>query len=195
MRVNSFWISILALHTHIHKRASARRRNLTSMNTQAHACTRKQSTSHINSGLGAALKLVCSPALSSTEQQNPSREANSCSTGEQFRVFYGTWRFIVVFTRAHNWTLTLATEIHLKPSHPISLSSIVILEFLLRVNSSSGLSPSGLPSKVLNAFFPYFYLPMCATYWAHLILLDLVSVIKFGKEYKLWSLLLMLTIC
>jgi hypothetical protein len=44
-----------------------------------------------------------------------------------FPAFYKTRRFITVFTRALHWSLSWARSIQSIPSHPISLSSILIL--------------------------------------------------------------------
>jgi hypothetical protein len=43
---------------------------------------------------------------------------------ENFPAFYGTRRFITVFTRAFHWSLSWARSIQSIPSHPISLRSL-----------------------------------------------------------------------
>jgi hypothetical protein len=43
---------------------------------------------------------------------------------KNFLTFYGTWMFIIVFTRALHWSLSLARSIRSIPSHPISLRSV-----------------------------------------------------------------------
>jgi hypothetical protein len=54
-------------------------------------------------------------------------------------VFYGTRRFIIVFTRALNWSLSWARSIHSIPSHHIWLRSILILSTHLCLVLHSGL--------------------------------------------------------
>jgi hypothetical protein len=59
----------------------------------------------------------------------PSWEPASCSASQELSpTFYGTWRFINMFTRALQWSVSRARWIHESiPSHPISLRSILIL--------------------------------------------------------------------
>jgi hypothetical protein len=46
---------------------------------------------------------------------------------KNFPKFYGTRRFITVFTRALHWSLSWARWIYFIPPHPISLRSVLIL--------------------------------------------------------------------
>jgi len=41
-------------------------------------------------------------------------------------LLYGTRRFITVFTKVRNWTLSRTSRIHFAPSIPISLRSILM---------------------------------------------------------------------
>jgi hypothetical protein len=63
----------------------------------------------------------------------------------KFPAFYGTRRFITVFTRARHWPLQPT------PPHPISPRSILVLFPHLRLGLPNGLFPSGLPTVILYA--------------------------------------------
>jgi hypothetical protein len=70
------------------------------------------------------------------------------------------------------------------PSHPIFLRSILILFAHLHFCLRSGHFPPGFPANIVYAFL---FTPIRATFPAHIILLDFISVIILGEEYKLWS--------
>jgi len=116
-------------------------------------------------------------------EQSPSWEASSHSASQIPHLLW-TRRFITVFTTAHHWSLSWFGCIHSTPSQPISLRSILILSSHLRVDLPSGLLCSGFQIRILYEFF---FCPMHATCHAHLILLDLITLITFGEVYKLWS--------
>jgi hypothetical protein len=62
---------------------------------------------------------------------------------EKFSAFYGTRRFISLFTRSHHCFLSWARWIQSTTSHTISLRSILIISFHLRL---------GLPQKHILKF-------------------------------------------
>jgi hypothetical protein len=71
---------------------------------------------------------------------------------KKFSGFYGTRRFITVFTRALHWSLSWARLIQSVPPYFISGRSILILSTHLRLGISNGLFPSGFPTNILYAF-------------------------------------------
>jgi hypothetical protein len=99
-------------------------------------------------------------------------------------VFYGIRRFITVYTRSRLWSLSWARCIQFTPSSPIFRRSILILSFHLHLGLPSGLFPSGYPTTILYTFLISF---TRATWSARFIILDLITLITFGKAYKLWS--------
>jgi hypothetical protein len=84
---------------------------------------------------------------------SPSWEAANCAATP---TFYGTRRFITVFTKALHWSLSWARSIQCIPSHPIFLRSILILFTHLSLGHHIGVFPSGFPTNILYAFlFPH----------------------------------------
>jgi hypothetical protein len=71
---------------------------------------------------------------------------------KNFPAFYGTQRFITVFTRALHWSLSWARSIQSIPPNPIYLRSILILSTHLHLGLPGGLSPAGFPTIILYAF-------------------------------------------
>jgi hypothetical protein len=63
-----------------------------------------------------------------------------------FPAFYGTQRFITVFTRAHHWSLFWSRWIQFTPYHLVLLRSILILSSHLHLSFLSCLFPSGFPT-------------------------------------------------
>jgi len=88
--------------------------------------------------------------------------------------FYGTWMSITVFTRVRHWPLSWARWIQSTTSHPISLRSLLILYFHVRLGLSIGLFHSGFSTKI----YTFHISPMHATSPAHLILLDFIKLLR-----------------
>ena len=63
---------------------------------------------------------------------------------------YGSRKFIAAFTSARHLSLSWARSIQSINPHPTSWRSILILSSHLRLGLSSGLFPSGFPTKTLN---------------------------------------------
>jgi len=82
-----------------------------------------------------------------------------------------------MFTRACHLSLSSARCIQPTPSHPISLRSVLILHFHPCLGLFSGLFPSSFSTKILYAFIS----AMHVTCPAHLILLDLITLINVEK--------------
>ena len=68
--------------------------------------------------------------------------------------------------------------------HPTSWRSFLILSTHLCLGLSSGLFPSGFPTKTL---YTPLSSPICATCPAHLILLDFITCTILGEQYKSFS--------
>jgi hypothetical protein len=103
---------------------------------------------------------------------------------KKFPAFYGTRRFITVFTTVCHWPPSRARWLQSTPSHPISLRSILILSSHLRLGLLNGRFHSGSPTTILYAFL---ISPMRSTWPYHPILHYLITLTIFGEAYKLWS--------
>jgi hypothetical protein len=86
---------------------------------------------------------------------------------KNFPAFYGTRKFITIFTGSLHWYLSWAISIQSTPSY-LSKNHFNIVQ--LRPGPLSGLSPSGFPTNILYAFL----FSICASCPAHLILLYLI---------------------
>jgi hypothetical protein len=82
-----------------------------------------------------------------------------------------------VFTTAHHWSLSWAICIQSTRSHSVSLRSILILSFHLRVCPHSDFS-----TRILYALLISSIRATCPT---HLILVALIALIIIGEAYKL----------
>ena len=76
---------------------------------------------------------------------------------EKFPAFYGTRRFITALTSVCHLSLSCASPIQSTYPHPTSWRSILILSTHLRLGLTSGLFPSGFPTKTLYAPSPHPY--------------------------------------
>jgi hypothetical protein len=83
---------------------------------------------------------------------SPFWEAANCAATKKFPEFYGTRKFITVFTRTLHWSLSWARSIQSILSRPISLRYILILSTHLCLVLPNGLFPSGFPNYILYAF-------------------------------------------
>ena len=97
---------------------------------------------------------------------------------------YGIRRFNAAITRTLQKTLSWAVSTQFLVLIPISLTSFLILSFLLLIGLHKGLSSVGVPVKMLKAFLPYSIL---ATWPAHFNLLDLFTLATLGERCKLMT--------
>ena len=102
---------------------------------------------------------------------------------KEFPAFYGTRRFITAFTSARHLPLSWARSIQSMPPHPNSWSSILILSYLLRLGLTSGLFPSGFPTKTL---YKPLLSPLPAARFAHFIIIDLITQRILGDGVSDW---------
>ena len=103
---------------------------------------------------------------------------------KKFPAFQGTRRFITALTSVRHLSLSWARPIRSICPHPTSWRSVLILSTHLRLGLSSGLLPSGFPTKTL---YTPLSSPIRATCPAHLILLDFITRTILGAEYKSFS--------
>ena len=111
-------------------------------------------------------------------EQSPPWEAYMFSTSQE--IPHIVWNPEVNFAFTCASPLSWARSIQSMPSHPTSQRIILILSSHLCLGLSSGLIPTGFPTKTL-------YIPLLshihATFPTHLILLDFPLTI-FGEQYR-----------
>jgi hypothetical protein len=95
--------------------------------------------------------------------------------------FYGTRRFIAVFTTACHWLLPSARRIQFTPVPSCFFEIHLISLFHLRLGFSSGLLPLDFPTKIIYAFLFSLMHATCPP------IPDLIILITLGEDYKLRS--------
>ena len=114
-------------------------------------------------------------------EQSPFWKANrSLASQEIPRILWNP----KIHYRIHNSQTHVPFLNQIDSVHSTSRKSILILSSHLRLGVPSGLLPSGFPTKTL--YVPLLS-PIRATCPAHLTLLDLITRIIFGEEYRAWS--------
>ena len=78
---------------------------------------------------------------------------------KKFPALHGTRRFITALTSVRHLSLSWASPIQPIYPHPTSWRSILILSTHLRLGLTSGLLPSGFPTKALYTPSPHPYAP------------------------------------
>jgi hypothetical protein len=115
---------------------------------------------------------------------SPSWEAANCATTQELPAFYGTRRFITVFTRALHWFLSWARSIQSIQSHSVFVKLILTLFTHLLLGLPSGLVTSGFPTNIL---YVYAFLLHSSCYMRSTSHHPWLDRSNYGEEYKLRS--------
>jgi hypothetical protein len=102
---------------------------------------------------------------------------------KKFSTFYGTRTLVTVFSTDQHLSLFWAKWILSMPSNPISLRSITVLHFHLRLSHLSGLFSLKFPHQAACVFLHSAIRTTCNV---HHTLLDLITP-KTGEAYKSWN--------
>ena len=113
-------------------------------------------------------------------EQSHSWEANWPSAVKKFPALCGTRKFITEFTSARHLSLSWARTIHSMPRHPTFWRAILLLRSHQLPLLPSSLLSSRLPTKTLCALLS----PIRATCPAHLTVLNLITRVLFGEQYR-----------
>jgi len=103
---------------------------------------------------------------------------------KKFPPFHATHRLTAALAIASHLSPPHDTTIHSRPSHSKSYSSILILFSHTNLGPPSGHFLSGLPTKTTYASHLSPIRAICPT---HLFILDIITRIIFGEEYRVWS--------
>jgi hypothetical protein len=117
-------------------------------------------------------------------EQSLSWEANSHSSSQEIPHLLCNPKVHYRVHKGSPLVPVLSQMIQSTPSHRISLKSILILPFRLRLGFPSDIFHLDFPTKFLHEFL---IAGMRATYPTNLILLDLITLLILGETYKLWG--------
>ena len=126
-------------------------------------------------------KLLILPYLLNTWSRVLFEKPTSTQLVKKFPVFYGIWRFVTAFTRGRHLSPYLARSIQsrIPPSHFLMMHLNIIFPSM----PGSSKWPPSLRFPYQTLYGPLLSL-VCATCPAHLILLDLITQIIFGEQYR-----------
>ena len=114
-------------------------------------------------------------------EQSPSWELTVPHPVKKFPAFYGNRRFITAFTSARYLSVSSARSIQSIPLSHFLKIHFKILSLHVGLGLPSCLFLSSFPTKTLYAFL---LSTIRATCLANLILLDLITRITFGEQFR-----------